>query len=153
MIYRTICFYLMCGSRYGCWYRHTTRFSSRLIITFLRRLYSPSCPLFFENGQKPNKYRFWTKINHVEKLFTWQTSDVFCLNLRAGIHDAWWLRGWDFCGYLLLSLLLIDTNDSLYVIALANGERSLYPIRCLAKRGQSEAMLTPNYFSIFCSLM
>ena len=53
-----------------------------------------------------------------------------------------------FCGYLLLSLLLIYTNDSLYAIALANGQRWLYPVR-LANRDQLATMLIPENFLYF----
>jgi len=52
---------------------------------------------------------------------------MFFYHLQAGIHDAWWLGQWDSYGYLFLSLLLIYTNDSLYEIALANGEWAFIP--------------------------
>jgi len=42
-----------------------------------------------------------------EKLLTWQTTH----HLPAGIYDAWWVERWDSCGYLLVSLLVISTNQ------------------------------------------
>jgi len=39
----------------------------------------------------------------------------------------------------------IGPNDSLYAIALANGERDRHT-QCLVNGDQSAAMLTPNYF-------
>jgi len=51
-------------------------------------------------------------------------------HMWAGIDDAWRLGRWDSCGYLLVRQLLLRTNDSLYAIALANGERPLYPVPC-----------------------
>ena len=70
----------------------------------------------------------------------------FCYHLQAGIHDAWWLRQWDSCGYILDSLLLIPISDSLYAIALASGDCCN---QCLAKRDQSPAILSPIFFLYF----
>ena len=49
------------GGSYGT--TTLSHFSGRLIVTVSRPTQSWSCLLFFENGQKSNKYRFWTGMN------------------------------------------------------------------------------------------
>jgi len=53
--------------------------------------------------------------------------------------------------WLPISLLLIHISDSLYTIALVNAYDRCN--QCLAKLNQSAAMLSPNYFFIFCILI
>ena len=73
-------------------------------------------------------------------------------SVKQGVHESSSLHcrveKLSTCGYLLVRLLFMHANGSLYKTVPANGEQSLYA--CLAMRVQSVAMLTPNYYSIFC---
>ena len=68
---------------------------------------------------------------------------MFFYHLWAGIHGAWWLGRWDFCGCLLFSPLVMLTKGGLYAIVLANSRMIIIP----------GAMLTSNYFFIFFILI
>jgi len=56
---------------------------------------------------------------------------------------TWWR--WDSCGYLLLSLLLINTNDSFYAIALSNSERVVIASALLSENNRRPCWLQISF--------
>jgi len=95
------------------------------------KVYQKSCRIHLRQSLKTRRALVKLCILRL-KVVDWANWRWFSCNLWAGIHDAWLLGWWASCGYLLVSLVVIATNDSLYAIAFANGpnERSLYPVPC-----------------------